>query len=76
MPRGDGCLRERMVGAAGFELATPCTPCKCATRLRYAPTGGELYQRAGKCDAKKSEIQARSKATMPAISPRSESAGA
>ena len=26
-----------MVGAAGFELATPCTPCKCATRLRYAP---------------------------------------
>ncbi len=27
-----------MVGAAGFELATPCTPCKCATRLRYAPT--------------------------------------
>lgn len=29
---------ELMVGAAGFELATPCTPCKCATRLRYAPT--------------------------------------
>ena len=27
-----------LVGAAGFELATPCTPCKCATRLRYAPT--------------------------------------
>ena len=27
-----------MVGTAGFELATPCTPCKCATRLRYAPT--------------------------------------
>ena len=26
-----------LVGAAGFELATPCTPCKCATRLRYAP---------------------------------------
>ncbi|MDR3899446.1 MAG: hypothetical protein Q3X95_09345, partial [Duodenibacillus sp.] len=23
-----------LVGAAGFELATPCTPCKCATRLR------------------------------------------
>ena len=22
---------------AGFELATPCTPCKCATRLRYIP---------------------------------------
>ena len=26
-----------MVGMAGFELATPCTPCKCATRLRYIP---------------------------------------
>ena len=26
-----------LVGTAGFELATPCTPCKCATRLRYAP---------------------------------------
>ena len=31
------CLKL-LVGAAGFELATPCTPCKCATRLRYAPT--------------------------------------
>ena len=27
-----------MVGATGFEPATPCTPCKCATRLRHAPT--------------------------------------
>ena len=27
-----------MVGVAGFELATPCTPCKCATRLRYTPS--------------------------------------
>ena len=26
-----------MVGTARFELATPCTPCKCATRLRYVP---------------------------------------
>src|SRR3954469_22092553 len=26
-----------VVGVAGFELATPCTPCKCATRLRYTP---------------------------------------
>src|SRR6185295_13073843 len=32
-----------MVGATGFEPATPCTPCKCATRLRHAPTvGGSL----------------------------------
>ena len=28
---------KNMVGTARFELATPCTPCKCATRLRYAP---------------------------------------
>src|SRR5579884_3096087 len=26
-----------MVGAPRFELGTPCTPCKCATRLRHAP---------------------------------------
>ena len=35
--------RQTMVGVAGFELATPCTPCKCATRLRYTPTNGEVY---------------------------------
>ena len=28
---------ERLVGTARFELATPCTPSKCATRLRYVP---------------------------------------
>ena len=28
---------KRMVGTARFELATPCTPSKCATRLRYVP---------------------------------------
>lgn len=33
-----------MVGAAGFELATPCTPCKCATRLRYAPNEERIMQ--------------------------------
>src|SRR5450759_3792607 len=27
-----------MVGARGIEPPTPCTPCRCATRLRYAPT--------------------------------------
>ena len=27
-----------LVGTARFELATPCTPSKCATRLRYVPT--------------------------------------
>ena len=30
-----------LVGVAGFELATPCTPCKCATRLRYTPKGAD-----------------------------------
>src|SRR5258705_9575318 len=35
-----------MVGAAGFEPATTCPPCRCATRLRYAPTQGHgRYER-------------------------------
>ncbi len=25
------------VGPTGFEPATTCTPCRCATRLRYGP---------------------------------------
>src|SRR6266568_3461568 len=32
-----GDLRK-MVGATGFEPATPCAQGRCATRLRYAPT--------------------------------------
>ncbi len=28
-----------MVGATGFEPATPCSRSKCATKLRHAPTG-------------------------------------
>jgi hypothetical protein len=28
---------KKLVGTARFELATPCTPSKCATRLRYVP---------------------------------------
>ena len=28
-----------MVGVKGFEPSTPCTPCKCATRLRHTPRG-------------------------------------
>jgi hypothetical protein len=31
-----------LVGARRFELPTPCTPCRCATRLRYAPTSRAL----------------------------------
>ena len=30
--------REKVVGATGFEPATPCAQGRCATRLRYAPT--------------------------------------
>jgi hypothetical protein len=26
----------------GFEPSTPCTPCKCATRLRHTPTSLRL----------------------------------
>ena len=33
---------ENLVGAARFELTTPSPPVKCATRLRYAPTDGQL----------------------------------
>jgi hypothetical protein len=35
-------IERNLVGAAGFELATPCTPCKCATRLRHAPTQSRI----------------------------------
>src|SRR5215471_14590192 len=29
---------EGLVGMAGFEPTTTCTPSRCATRLRYIPT--------------------------------------
>ena len=32
-----GRMRD-MVGATGFEPATPCSQSRCATKLRYAPT--------------------------------------
>jgi hypothetical protein len=31
-----------LIGAPRFELGTPCTPCKCATRLRHAPILGRI----------------------------------
>src|SRR5687767_1500676 len=37
MSRRPGIYRRELVGAARFELATTCTPCRYATRLRYAP---------------------------------------
>jgi hypothetical protein len=30
-------LLKNLVGAGRFELPTPCSRSKCATRLRYAP---------------------------------------
>ena len=30
--------RPSLVGAAGFEPTTSCTPCRRATKLRYAPS--------------------------------------
>src|SRR5258708_29591195 len=35
--RSTGQPLDLMVGAARFELATTCTPCRYATSLRYAP---------------------------------------
>ena len=32
-----------LVGAARFELTTPCAQGRCATRLRYAPTFTGLF---------------------------------
>ena len=32
----------RSVGVTGFEPATTCTPCKCATGLRYTPRGRQM----------------------------------
>src|SRR5664280_109516 len=28
---------QKLVGPVRLELTTPCTPCKCATRLRHGP---------------------------------------
>src|SRR5689334_8611759 len=33
-----GKYLQKLVGATGFEPATPCAQGRCATRLRYAPT--------------------------------------
>ena len=31
-------IEALLVGVGGFEPLTPCTPCRCATRLRYTPS--------------------------------------
>ena len=54
-PRGQPLVRANplisLVGTAGFELATPCTPCKCATRLRYVPKRAIIAVRQQHCGA-------------------------
>src|ERR1700733_16133339 len=37
-PKGGRIYLNPLVGAARFELTTPCAQGRCATRLRYAPT--------------------------------------
>ena len=37
------CVDPVLVGTTRFELATPCTPCKCATGLRYVPKTRRAY---------------------------------
>ena len=41
-------LRFTMVGAEGFEPPTLCSQSRCATRLRYAPTGEKLLRPASR----------------------------
>jgi hypothetical protein len=36
---------SEMVGATGFEPATPCAQGRCATRLRYTPTDSTIIAR-------------------------------
>jgi hypothetical protein len=36
-----------LVGATGFEPATPCAQGRCATRLRYAPTSSIITDASG-----------------------------
>ena len=39
MPKTELWHCKKMVGAVGFELTTLWSQTRCATRLRYAPTG-------------------------------------
>ena len=42
--KGDCRAILRLIGATGFEPATPCTPYRCATKLRYAPIASIIGQ--------------------------------
>ncbi len=41
-----------MVGATGFEPATPCAQGRCATRLRYAPSNDRSHSTRGAYEIK------------------------
>ncbi len=55
-----------MVGTAGFEPTTSCAPCKCATRLRYVPTGADTL-RDDKIDSRNGSKISREYMTKPGI---------
>src|ERR1051325_87363 len=42
------CMKS-LVGTTGFEPATPCTPSRCATRLRYVPTKNRVKRILTEC---------------------------
>ena len=56
-PKKEVARKKELVGTRGFEPPTPCTPCKCATRLRHVPTGSMrariIPQLAGRSSLKK-----------------------
>ena len=37
LPPSGGDEGSELGGVIGFEPTTPCTPCKCATKLRHTP---------------------------------------
>ena len=58
---------KNMVGAAGFEPTTSCTPCKRATKLRYAPTGQKSLPWSGEFVHSQGESQGGELLDYPAI---------
>ena len=49
-------LSNQLVGAVRFELTTTGTPCRYATRLRYAPWGEIISERLRAAHARSSSI--------------------
>jgi hypothetical protein len=70
-------LLKRMVGARGFEPPTPWSRTRCATRLRYAPTGRVGKRRASKrnCRVTHEDASQPLKRTRRQAAPMIENAG-